>query len=128
MNNSLQEAHAVKIDAMMVTPLQGFDSDDGDEADTVAPLAGHAHPEVMANAEDKEATGAFFLSQSGAFKVADFHIRPEGGLTATSEARTPSPARPSELELAVAAPSLEVSSISDLEMLDKLGSGTHCSA
>ena len=33
--------------------------------------------------EDLSKTGAFMLSQSGAFKVSDFQIRPEGGLMST---------------------------------------------
>ena len=51
-------------------------SDDEDES----PAAKQQPPK-----EDLSKTGAFLLSQSGAFKVSDFLIRPEGGLMSTIE-------------------------------------------
>ena len=80
--------------------------------------------------EDLSKTGAFMLSQSGAFKVSDFQIRPEGGLMSTIDeaADISDHAHPAELsasstDLALQAHALEVTSLADLEMLNELGSG-----
>ena len=79
-----------------------------------------------APAVDPLSQTGFMLSQSGAFKTADFQIRKEGGLMAIGEESAPqeSHAHPAELGTANAVtPALEVASISELEMLGELGSG-----
>lgn len=63
----------------------------------------------------------FILSQSGAFKMADFQIRPEGGLTARTEGSDEAYSlsrvhNPDTVQL-------DVQSIDELEMLEQLGSG-----
>lgn len=63
----------------------------------------------------------FILSQSGAFKMEDFQIRPQGGLTGSCR---DSPERRSHaISEEIDTPQLDVHSISDLEMLNELGSG-----
>lgn len=94
--------------------LSGFgsDSDDGDQG-AVTP----------ATSSQPGMDQSFMLSQSGAFKLADFQIRPEGGLASIGEAHSPDHAHPAELGNARAAPRLKVNSISDLDMKEELGSG-----
>jgi len=122
--------------------LMGIGSDDEDDEDdgpglTLPPgIAGMSMPtpppkltvgDPMASSSAAIDKNAFLLSQSGAFKMADFHIRPEGGLTLTAvgEENVKSPVRPSELTGfdAAAPPKLAVGSLSDLESLEVLGSG-----
>lgn len=94
----------------MPPALSGFGSDDEDNPPPKA-------------AEDLSKT-AFSLSQSGAFKVSDFQLRPEGGLLSIGEDAPTEHAHPTELGAAhAAAPTIDVSNINDLEMLDELGSG-----
>ena len=95
--------------------LSGFGSDSEDEET-------NDQPTDMNQTFGKQDKNAFLLSQSGAFKMADFQIRPEGGLSTTS-AHSPDHARPAELTYAKEIPRLEVHSIADLEMLEELGSG-----
>lgn len=93
------------------------DSDDEEEADT------SLDPMAMSRAMGKD---DFSFSQSGAFKLSDFQIRPEGGLTLTSvgeEKSSDLAAHPTELVNSPATPALEVSSINDLDMGVELGSG-----
>ena len=77
------------------------------------------------NLKEKRKDDAFHLSQSGAFKVSDFQIRSEGGLTSIGGADlSPAHAHPSELGIAtLLVPTLEVSGLADLEMLEQLGAG-----
>jgi len=104
-----------------VTDMLGLsiagDSDDEEEADT------SLDPMAMSRAMGKD---DFSFSQSGAFKLSDFQIRPEGGLTLTSvgeEKSSDLAAHPTELVNSPATPALEVSSINDLDMGVELGSG-----
>eukprot|EP00966_Prymnesium_polylepis_P006068 138928-Prymnesium_polylepis.3 len=97
--------------------LSGFGPDDDEEGG--APLA-----------EEDRAPGKrksdCQLSQSGAFKTSDFHLRADGGLLKVGEGSSPDHARPVELEVEAfeeATKTLEVRSIADLEMLEELGSG-----
>jgi serine/threonine protein kinase len=69
---------------------------------------------------------AYELSQTGAFKLADFQLRPAGGLTKVGDDDSLSPekhAHPEDLIVGTSVPKLDVSSISDLEVLSELGSG-----
>mmetsp|Transcript_29513 Transcript_29513/g.66801 ORF Transcript_29513/g.66801 Transcript_29513/m.66801 type:complete len:376 (-) Transcript_29513:606-1733(-) len=107
---------------MAALTLEGFGSDDEDD-DTLSSLP---QTDAMATTFEKQDMNAFMLSQSGAFKTADFQIRPEGGLTLTpvGEAHSPDHARPAELtHHDSVVPELVVASIADLEMMEELGSG-----
>eukprot|EP00325_Prymnesiales_sp_UTEX-LB-985_P002649 CAMPEP_0174701818 /NCGR_PEP_ID=MMETSP1094-20130205/6327_1 /TAXON_ID=156173 /ORGANISM="Chrysochromulina brevifilum, Strain UTEX LB 985" /LENGTH=457 /DNA_ID=CAMNT_0015899517 /DNA_START=1 /DNA_END=1375 /DNA_ORIENTATION=- len=66
---------------------------------------------------------AFEFSQSGAFKLSDFQIRPVGGMTTVDEDSVAVPSHPNELDEAANDPTLEVNSLAELEMLEKLGAG-----
>ena len=108
------------------------DSSDEDEAPSGPPGLSLPSPppplggiDTMADSAAKIDKDAFILSQSGAFKLQDFEVRAQGGLTLTSigEAEARSPARPAELSAFAAPPKLDVQSLEDLESLEELGSG-----
>ena len=94
----------------------GSDSDDEEEADSAA-----------ATSAPVDVAPEFELSQSGAFKLVDFEVRAQGGITLTTvgeeeAARSPN-AQPSEISGFAAPPKLEVKSLEDLESLEVLGAG-----
>ena len=94
----------------------------------VAEAKAEAAAGASSSAADAMSQTAFLLSQSGAFKTADFQIRKEGGLKPIGEDQSSSAeevhSRPYELSQAhQAVPALEVQAISELEMLGELGSG-----
>ena len=110
--------------------LAGFgDSDDEDDVDGPPANLSSSAPKLDMKLPGSGAPmdkNAFLLSQSGAFKVSDFQIRAEGGLTTVGEDESSSPnahAHPSELGFAEAAAALDVNSLAELEMLEELGSG-----
>ena len=95
----------------------GSDSSDDDDGDHVAqlPAAASAAPPLVGKHD-------FLLSQSGAFKVADFQLRSEGGLVVTDRGDTPLHADQGTDGM-TGTPALKVQSLSDLEVLEELGSG-----
>ncbi|KAL1515893.1 hypothetical protein AB1Y20_002507 [Prymnesium parvum] len=100
--------------------LTGIGSDsEGEDEPGAGPAAGK---DFMSQSGNFTASD-FILSQSGTFKMADFQIRSEGGLTGITESPDNLHARPRELSYEIDTPQLDVQSISDLEMLDELGSG-----
>ena len=112
-------------------PLAGLKLPEGLDGSSLNPFGGmslaHDITDNQPAADPMSQTG-FMLSQSGAFKVADFQIRKEGGLLPTLGEDAPSPsddhARPGELGTShQTIPELHVQSINDLEMLGELGSG-----
>ena len=127
--------------AQMAPPfvLAGIGSDDEEEGESAAAPPGlPGLPPALTGLADLDASFAadappsesmsktgFLLSQSGAFKTADFQIRKEGGLVAIGEeAGADEHAHPEEMGFANdAMQALEVHSIADLEMLNELGSG-----
>lgn len=69
---------------------------------------------------------AYELSKTGAFKLADFQLRPEGGLTVVGGSSSPGqPAHPEDMSPSTGAgvPRINVSSLKELDMMDELGSG-----
>ena len=94
-------------------------SDDEDDGDTMGAMGSFDPMAQTSGALDK----SFMLSQSGAFKLSDFQIRAEGGLTTTAEAHSPEHAHPAEL-LDEGSARLQVDSLDDLEMLEELASST----
>ena len=107
---------------MMPPQLSGFGSDsDSDDGGGGGGLSCGVPPVATTPGGDKN---AYALSQSGAFKLADFELRPTAGLTTLADS-SPEHAHPEELALASVpeVPALEVQSLSDLEMLGELGAG-----
>jgi len=99
----------------------GGDSDDEDGGDTLGSMP--APGLDLTSTFNKADMDQFMLSQSGAFKVSDFQIRPEGGLTTVGNQSSPEHARPAELSFENETQKLEVQSITDLEMKEELGAG-----
>ena len=108
------------------------DEDDDDDVDVGAAGPGGAAPPLAPMADKHELSQTFSLSQSGAFKVSDFQIRPEGGLMPTiGESSQQQHAHPEELPGSKRGggradrqqKSLVVDSLDALEMLNELGSG-----
>lgn len=105
--------------------IGGCSSDEDEGGDGVGPMPSLDISDAGGDAKAKDDKNAFHLSQSGAFKVSDFQIRSEGGLTSIGGADdAPTHAHPNELGMAaLLVPTLEVSGLADLEMLEQLGAG-----
>ena len=99
-------------------------SDDEEDGDAPGPMPTMDISDATSLTHKKK-DDAFHLSQSGAFKVSDFQIRSQGGLTSIGDSDlSPAHAHPSELGVAtLLVPTLEVSGLADLEMLEQLGAG-----
>jgi len=109
------------LNMVMPPTLGGIGSDDEDEAPGPLPPSG----KEPAPAVDPLNKTGFVLSQSGAFKTADFQLRPDSGLLDLSigEDAPAEHAHPAELGEVQQAPTVEVHSIGELEMLGELGHG-----